>query len=129
MRPGEVGNAPVAPRQVRQNLPPRWISQRGESSVQRSRRILNHLVNYLAEALESANIFSDNMQKLPDWPSRSPDRIYMMPSAVHFNVEAFVSNAFHAGTWHKRRYNNIYEFDRVNASLFTTYGILVGSPP
>jgi len=49
--------------------------------------------------------------------------------ALHFDVEAFVSNAFHVGPWHKRRYNNIYESDRVNASLFTTYGILVGSPP
>jgi hypothetical protein len=57
MRPGEIGNARVAPRQVRQDLPARWISQRGKSSAQRSRRIFNHLVNYLAESLQRANIF------------------------------------------------------------------------
>jgi hypothetical protein len=57
VRPGEVGNAPVAARQVRQNLPARGIGQRGKSSVQRSRRIFNHLVNYLAESLRRANIF------------------------------------------------------------------------
>ena len=57
MRPGEVGNASVAARQVRQNLPARGIGQRGKSSVQRSRRIFNHLVNYLAESLERANYF------------------------------------------------------------------------
>jgi hypothetical protein len=42
---------------VRQDLPARWISQRGKSSAQRSRRIFNHLVNYLAESLQRANIF------------------------------------------------------------------------
>ncbi len=57
MRPGEVGNASVAARQVRQNLPARGIGQRGKSSVQRSRRIFNHLVNYLAASLQRANIF------------------------------------------------------------------------
>ena len=57
MRPGEVGNASVAACQVRQNLPARGIGQRGKSPVQRSRRIFNHLVNYLAESLERANFF------------------------------------------------------------------------
>ena len=57
MRPGEVGNPPVATRQVGQNLPARGIGQRGKSSAQRSRRIFNHLVNYLAESLRRANIF------------------------------------------------------------------------
>jgi hypothetical protein len=46
----------------------------------------------------------------------------------HFNVEAFVSNALSSGAWHKRRYNDGYESDCANASLFTTYGIFVGSP-
>ena len=44
-------------------------------------------------------------------------------------VEAFVSNALSSGAWHKRRYNDIYGSDAMNTSLFTTYGILVGSPP
>jgi len=57
MRPGEVGNAPVAPRQVCQNLPARGIGQRGKSSVQRPGRIFNHLVNYLATSSQRANIF------------------------------------------------------------------------
>jgi len=61
VRPSEIGNAPVATRQVRQNLPARWVSQSGKSSVQRSRRIFNHLVNYLTESFEYANIF---LQKL-----------------------------------------------------------------
>ena len=57
MRPGEVGNAPVAARQMRKNLPARGIGQCGKGSVQCSRRIFNHLVNYLAESLRRANIF------------------------------------------------------------------------
>ena len=40
-----------------------------------------------------------------------------------------ISNALAFGAWHKRRYNDIYESACVNASLFTTYGIFVGSPP
>jgi hypothetical protein len=48
VRLSEVGNAPVALSEVGQDLPARGISQRGKSSVQRSRRIFNHLVNYLA---------------------------------------------------------------------------------
>ena len=63
MRPGEVGNASVAARQVRQNLPARGIGQRGKSSVQRSRRIFNHLVNYLAESLRTCKHFFNNLQK------------------------------------------------------------------
>ncbi len=55
--PREIGNAPVATCQMRQDAPPSWIGQGGESSVQRSRRIFNHLVNYVAELLQHANIF------------------------------------------------------------------------
>ena len=33
MGPGKIRNAPVAARQMRQNLPARWVGQRGESSV------------------------------------------------------------------------------------------------
>ena len=109
MRPGEVGNAPVATRQVRQNLPARGIGQRGKSSVQRSRRIFNHLVNYLAESLRRANIFlqfaeasisacvrritdsQENRQRVSR--SGSPRPLTARASAFHFNVEAFVSNA------------------------------------
>ena len=110
MRPGEVGNAPVAPRQVRQNLPARGIGQRGKSSVQRSRRIFNHLVNYLAESLRRANIFLQFVEASisacgsPDYRfsresttcesirfASTTDRA--RASAFHFNVEAFVSNA------------------------------------
>ena len=57
MRSGEVGHAPVAACQVRQNLSARGISQRGKSSVQCSRIIFNHLVNYLAKSFQRANIF------------------------------------------------------------------------
>ena len=63
VRPGEVGNAPVAPRQVRENLPARGIGQRGKSLVQRSRGIFNHLVNYLAASLQRATFFCYNLQK------------------------------------------------------------------
>jgi hypothetical protein len=51
MRLGEVGNASVATRQMRQNLTARGIGQRRKNSVQPSGRIFNHLVNYLAESL------------------------------------------------------------------------------
>src|SRR6266403_491362 len=57
VRPGEIGNAPVAPRQVRQNLPARGIGQRSESFVQCSRGIFNHLVNYLAASFEVQTFF------------------------------------------------------------------------
>src|SRR5215472_13589124 len=89
VRAGEVSNAPVAPGQVRQNLPTRRICQRGESSVQRSRGIFNHMVKYLAEPLQSANIF-----------------------LLQF-AETVRAPRSHG----------------MNASLFTTYGIFVGSPP
>jgi hypothetical protein len=52
-------------RQVRQNLPARGISQRGKSAVQCSRRIFNHMVNYLAESLEGANTFFRYTLKTP----------------------------------------------------------------
>jgi hypothetical protein len=57
VRPGEVGDAPVAQRQVRQNLTARWIGQRGKSSVQRSRRIFNHLVKYLSKIVTRKYFF------------------------------------------------------------------------
>ena len=53
----EIGNASVAPSQVRQNLSARRISERSESSIQRGGRIFNHLVNYLTESSLCANIF------------------------------------------------------------------------
>ena len=89
MRAGKVGNASVTPRQVRQNLPARRISQRGKSSVQPSRRMLNHLVKYLAEPLQRSNIFLLQFAE-----AVRPPRSHGM-----------------------------------NASLFTTYGIFVASPP
>jgi len=49
-------------------------------------------------------------------------------SRLHL-CRGIVSNAFAFGAWHKRRYNDIYESASVNASLFTRYGIFVGSPP
>ena len=65
MRPGEIGDAPVATRQVRQNLSARWIGQRGKSSIQCSRGIFNHLVNYLAAGLQPCKHFFVTLQK-PD---------------------------------------------------------------
>ena len=144
MRPGEVGNASVATRQVRQNLPARRIGQRGKSPVQRSRRIFNHLVNYLAESLRRANIFLEISRSFgaacvsPELPVLN--RLANCESIgfastntkcpSHFDVEAFVSNACYPGARRgERRYNNVYEPDCVNVSLFTTYGIFVGSPP
>jgi hypothetical protein len=35
----------------------RWIGKRGKSSAQRSRRIFNHLVKYLAQSFERAKHF------------------------------------------------------------------------
>ncbi len=104
MRSSEVGNTSIALSQVRQNLSARRISERSESSIQRGGRIFNHLVNYLTESSLCANIFSSES----------------------LCVEAFVSNAFAFRARHKRHSNNSY---LANASLFTTYGILVGSPP
>jgi hypothetical protein len=49
MWPGEIGNPPVAPRQVGQNPPTCGIGKRRKSSVQSFRRIFNHVVNHLAE--------------------------------------------------------------------------------
>jgi hypothetical protein len=48
-----------------ENLPARWIGQRGKSSVQRSRRIFNHLVNYLAALLQRANFFLLTILQVP----------------------------------------------------------------
>jgi hypothetical protein len=42
---------------VRQNLTARGMGQCSKSSVQCSRRIFNHMVNYLAESLQRANLF------------------------------------------------------------------------
>jgi len=47
----------------------------------------------------------------------------------HFSVEAFASNALPCRRLAQAPLQQIYEVDSVNASLFTTYGILVGSPP
>jgi hypothetical protein len=57
MRPCEIGNAPIAASQVRQNSPAGGISQGGESSVQRFRRIFNHLVKYVTASFNPANLF------------------------------------------------------------------------
>ena len=57
VRPCQVGHASAAPSQMRQDPPARRISQRGESSVQRCRRIFNHPVNYLACSFKRAKIF------------------------------------------------------------------------
>jgi hypothetical protein len=46
--PGKIGNASVASRKVCKDLPAGRVSQRSKSPVQRSRRIFNHLVKYLA---------------------------------------------------------------------------------
>jgi len=46
VRPREIGHPPVATSQVRQDAAARGVGQRGESLVQRSRRMFNHLVNY-----------------------------------------------------------------------------------
>src|SRR5258707_199119 len=104
MRPGEVGNASIAARQVRQNLTARGIGQCSKSSVQCSRRIFNHLVNYLAESLRRANIFYNSQKpRLGVWFAGLPilKRIENCESirfasttdraranAFHFNVEA-----------------------------------------
>jgi hypothetical protein len=42
---------------MRKNLPARGISQCGKSSVQRSRRIFNHLVKYLAGVIATRKHF------------------------------------------------------------------------
>ena len=89
MRPCEIGHAPVASGQMRQDSAASRISERSESLVQCSGRIFNHLVNYLAELLQRANIL-----------------------LLQF-TEAAATRSSHY----------------VKASLFTTYGILVGSPP
>src|SRR5262245_12733317 len=125
VRAREVGHPPLAPRQVRQNPPARWISQCSESSVQRCRRIFNHLVNYLARIIATRKHFLHNFEK----PSDQGACDAASKCGFHFIVEAFVPNALLFGTWDKRRNNDIYGCDWANPSLFTTYGILVGSPP
>ena len=59
-----MGHALIAPGEVSENPPARRIRERGEGSIQLSGGIFNHLVNYLAESFECANIFY-NLQK-PD---------------------------------------------------------------
>lgn len=46
--PGQIGHTSIAPGKMGEDLPPRWISQSGKRPVQGSRRIFNHLVNYVA---------------------------------------------------------------------------------
>jgi hypothetical protein len=89
VRPCEICHASVAPGEMGQDPPARWISQRGKSSVQCSRRIFNHLVNYLAELC---------------------------------NAQPFFLLQFAEAVRPPRSHGP-------NASLFTTYGIFVGSPP
>jgi hypothetical protein len=103
VRPGELGNAPVPLCQVRQNLPARGISQGGKSSVQRSRRIFNHLVNCLAQPLQPASIFfvtifGSRRTDASDSPDQNlqhrldQDRRINYDFPFHFDVKAFVSN-------------------------------------
>ena len=49
MRTCEVGDTPVTPRQMCQDMAPGRIGQGGERAIQRSGRMFNHLVNYLAQ--------------------------------------------------------------------------------
>ena len=51
MRPGQVRNAFIAEREVREDAPPCRIGQRRESAIQHLGGIFNHLVNYIAASL------------------------------------------------------------------------------
>src|SRR5437763_413213 len=63
--PGQIRHAPVAPSQLRQDAPPGWIRQGGESPIKRFRIIFNHLVKYLARRIGTANkIFKRPAQPL-----------------------------------------------------------------
>ena len=52
-----MAHAFIAAREMREDVPARRIGQRREGSIQLSGGIFNHLVNYLAESFECANIF------------------------------------------------------------------------
>jgi hypothetical protein len=126
MRPGEVGNASVAARQVRQDPPTRGIGQRRKSPVQRSRNIFNHLVNYQQNDCDVQTFFWSLLQpdlgvcfaglpilkRIENCESISSRRpMTSRASEFDFNVETFVSNALSSGPWHKRRYKNVYDRD------------------
>jgi hypothetical protein len=104
VRPSEIGNAPVATRQMRQNLPARWIGQRGKSSIQCSRGIFNHLVNYLAESFQRATFF------LTICRSR--------PAAVILRDERF----FVHDVRHLCRIAAVVAFENVDESLYAAAG-------
>src|ERR1700675_1308516 len=55
MRPGQVRNAFIAEREVREDAPPCRIGQRRESAIQYLGGIFNHLVNYVARKCRHAN--------------------------------------------------------------------------
>src|SRR4029453_2863020 len=57
----------IALGEMSQDTPASGVSQRGEGSVQCARIIFNHLVNYLAESLQRANIFLLRLQKPSGW--------------------------------------------------------------
>ena len=55
MRPGQVRNAFISEREVREDAPPCRIGQRRESAIQHLGGIFNHLVNYVARECRHAN--------------------------------------------------------------------------
>ena len=72
MRTCQVGDTSVTPGQMRQDMAPGRIGQGGEGAIQCSRRILNHLVNYLARPFSCANTFFPSLlQSLTDRAGRS----------------------------------------------------------
>jgi len=46
MRPGQIGDAAVPVREMREDSPSGWIGQGRERPIQCSRIIFNHLVKY-----------------------------------------------------------------------------------
>jgi hypothetical protein len=63
MRPGEVRDALIAPREVSQDPTPRRIGERSEGSIQNPGRIFNHLVNHLSGSSDFANRFFQELKE------------------------------------------------------------------
>jgi hypothetical protein len=76
----QMGHAFIATREMREDVPARWIGQRRERAIQCLRRIFNHLVNYLIDRFSTRKSFLE---------------IFLMgPSAVSADTPPKIQHAF-----------------------------------
>jgi hypothetical protein len=79
IRPGQIRHAPVTARQMLQNTPPRGISERRKSVIQRPRQTFNHMVNYnrklknFASEILQAQRREEKLDRMTEWAELNPD--------------------------------------------------------